>query len=122
MLSRIGRLLAAREQSDTQSVAAVRAGAVKGASDEGKVEGTGEPQPVFRQQAGQIPPATVRTSPGIQFAIDAIDTGASVVYPTDACSDSTEEYENMATAMMEFASPTHTTVMTLEEYTALRQA
>lgn len=45
-----------------------------------------------------------------------------VVYPTDACSGSTEEYEDMATAMMEFASPTHTAVMTCEEYMALRQA
>ena len=55
-------------------------------------------------------------------AIDAIDTGAPAVYPTDACSASSEEYEDMATAMMEFASPTHTTVMTCEEYAALRQA
>ena len=54
-------------------------------------------------------------------AIDAIDTGTPVVYLTDACSGSTEEYEGMATAMMEFASPTHTAVMTCEEYTALRQ-
>ena len=54
-------------------------------------------------------------------AIDAIDTGTPVVYLTDACSGSTEEYEDMATAMMEFASPTHTAVMTCEEYTALRQ-
>ena len=28
----------------------------------------------------------------------------------------------LATAMMEFASPTHTAVMTCEEYAALRQA
>ena len=55
-------------------------------------------------------------------AVDAIDTGTPVVYLTDACSGSTEEYEDMATAMMEFASPTHTAVMTCEEYTALRQA
>lgn len=55
-------------------------------------------------------------------AIDAIDTGAPAVYPTDACSGSSKEYEDMATAMMEFASPTHTAVMTCEEYTALRQA
>lgn len=54
-------------------------------------------------------------------AIDAIDTGTPVVYLTDACSGSTQEYEDMATAMMEFASPTHTAVMTCEEYTALRQ-
>lgn len=54
-------------------------------------------------------------------AIDAIDTGTPVVYLTDACSGSTEEYGDMATAMMEFASPTHTAVMTCEEYTALRQ-
>ena len=54
-------------------------------------------------------------------AIDAIDTGTPVVYLTDACSGSSEEYEDMATAMMEFASPTHTAVMTCEEYTALRQ-
>lgn len=54
-------------------------------------------------------------------AIDAIDTGTPVVYLTDACSGSSEEYENMATAMMEFASPTHTAIMTCEEYTALRQ-
>lgn len=54
-------------------------------------------------------------------AIDAIDTGTPVVYLTDACSGSTEEYEDMATAMMEFASPTHAAVMTCEEYAALRQ-
>ena len=54
-------------------------------------------------------------------AADAIDTGTPVVYLTDACSGSTEEYEDMATAMMEFASPTHTAVMTCEEYTALRK-
>ena len=54
-------------------------------------------------------------------AIDAIDTGTPVVYLIDACSGSTQEYEDMATAMMEFASPTHTAVMTCEEYTALRQ-
>ena len=47
--------------------------------------------------------------------------GTPVVYLTDACSGSTQEYEDMATAMMEFASPTHTAVMTCEEYTALRQ-
>lgn len=40
-------------------------------------------------------------------AIDAIDTGAPVVYLTDACSGSSEEYEDMATAMMEFASLAH---------------
>ena len=51
----------------------------------------------------------------------AIDTGTPVVYLTDACSGSTQEYEDMATAMMEFASPTHTAVMTCEEYAALRQ-
>lgn len=28
-------------------------------------------------------------------AIDAIDTGAPAVYPTDACSGSSEEYEDM---------------------------
>lgn len=55
-------------------------------------------------------------------AIDAIDTGTPVVYLTDACSGSSEEYEDMATAMMEFASPTHTAVMTCGEYAALRQA
>ena len=55
-------------------------------------------------------------------AIDAIDTGTPVVYLTDACSGSTEEYEDMATATMEFASPTHTAVMTCEEYAAPRQA
>ena len=54
--------------------------------------------------------------------LDAIDTGTPVVYLTDACSGSSEEYENMATAMLEFASPTHTAVMTCEEYAALRQA
>ena len=55
-------------------------------------------------------------------AIDAIDTGTPVVYLTDACSGSSEEYEAMAATIMEFASPTHTAVMTLEKYTALRQA
>ena len=52
----------------------------------------------------------------------AIDTGTPpVVYPTDACSGSTQEYEDVATAMMEFASPTHAAIMTCKEYTALRQ-
>lgn len=51
----------------------------------------------------------------------AIDTGTPVVYLTDACSGSTQEYEDVATAMMEFASPTHAAVMTCKEYTALRQ-
>lgn len=51
----------------------------------------------------------------------AIDTGTPVVYLTDACSGSTQEYEDMATTMMEFASPAHTAAMTCEEYTALRQ-
>lgn len=44
-----------------------------------------------------------------------------VVYLTDACSGSTQEYEDVATAMMEFASPTHAAIMTCKEYTALRQ-
>lgn len=44
-----------------------------------------------------------------------------VVYLTDACSGSTQEDEDVATAMMEFASPTHTAVMTCEEYAALMQ-
>lgn len=55
-------------------------------------------------------------------AIDAINTGAPAVYPTDACSGSSEEYEDMAAAMMEFTSPIHTAIMTCKEYTALRQA
>ena len=54
-------------------------------------------------------------------AIDAIDTGTPVVYLTDACSGFSEEYEDMAAAMMEFTSPTHTAVMTCKEYTVLRQ-
>lgn len=53
-------------------------------------------------------------------AIDGIDTGTPLVYLTDACSGSTEEYEQMTIAMMEFASPTHTAVMTTDEYIALR--
>ena len=54
-------------------------------------------------------------------AIDAIDTGTPVVYLTDACSGSSQEYEDMVVALMEFASPTHTAVMTTDEYAALRQ-
>ncbi len=54
-------------------------------------------------------------------AIDAIDTGTPVVYLTDACSGSSQEFEDMVVSLMEFASPTHTAVMTADEYAALRQ-
>lgn len=55
-------------------------------------------------------------------AVDAIDTGTPVVYLTDACSGSSQEYEDMVVSMMEFASPTHTSVMTAAEYLEARAA
>ena len=54
-------------------------------------------------------------------AIDAIDTGTPVVYLTDACSGCSEEKEQMVEALIAGFSPTHTAVMTSQEYTALRQ-
>lgn len=53
-------------------------------------------------------------------AIDAIDTGIPLVYLSDACSGSSEEYEQATIMMMDFAS-THAAVMTCEEYVAARK-
>lgn len=53
-------------------------------------------------------------------AVDAVDTGTPVVYLSDACSGSSKEFEEMTIKLMEFASPTHTAVMTTDEYIAAR--
>ena len=58
----------------------------------------------------------------VATAFDAIDTGTPVVYLTDACSGCSEENEQMIETLMCTFSPTHTAVMTSEEYTALKQA
>lgn len=52
--------------------------------------------------------------------IDGIDTGTPVVYLSDAVAGSSEEYEQEAEDIVAFASPTHTTVMTTDEYIASR--
>lgn len=50
--------------------------------------------------------------------VDAIDTGVPLVYITDACSGSTEEYEKQTESIVSFASPLHTLLMTTDEYIA----
>lgn len=52
--------------------------------------------------------------------IDAIDTGTPLIYITDACSGSTEKYEQEVIDIVSFASPTHAALMTTNEYLASR--
>jgi nicotinamidase-related amidase len=52
----------------------------------------------------------------IATTIDAIDTGAPVVYLTDACSGGSDENEGKISWLVGTLSPVHTAVMTTQQY------